>query len=63
MAGTVKPFVVLLRWRGLQVRLVRPRLQPLPTSRQQAMAMAYYWSAFALLNLADEAAMLAMMFC
>ena len=62
MAGTVEPLVIL-RWRRLEVRLVRPRLAPLTRSRQQAMAMAYYWSAFALLNLADEAAMLAMLFC
>jgi len=35
----------------------------LPRSRHQALAWVYYWSAFALENLADEAAMLAMVFC
>ena len=62
MAGIVEPRVIL-RWRGLALYVRAPRLPPLPRSRQQAMAAVYYWSAFALLNLADEAAMLAMMFC
>ncbi len=63
MVGIVQSRVVVIRWRGLALRLAAPRLPPLPRSRQQAIAMAYCWSAFALLNLADEAALLAMMFC
>ena len=62
MVGIVEPRVVI-RWGGVEVRLVRPRMPALPRSRQQGMAMAYYWSAFALLNLMDEAPMLAMVFC
>jgi len=49
--GSLSPF---------RVRVVLPRL---PRSRQQALAMAHYWAAFALLNFGDEAAMLALMFC
>ncbi len=62
MVGAIQPRVIL-RWRGWALYIAVPNLPPLPRSRQQAAAALYCWSAFALLNLADEAAMLAMLFC